>query len=91
MSTPDIKSINDTITTICAKHGIMAQTRTTGNGTTTRYVDMPGRTVNRVAAAAEITEAAKTERAAKRGAEAMIYTMAAQIVMKVRPSKKAAK
>ena len=89
MDTPDIKSITANITAICAKHGIMAQTRTTGNGTTTRYVDMPGRTVDRVAAAAEITEAAMAERAAKRGAEAMVYTMAAQIVTRVRAPKAA--
>ena len=91
MSTPDIKSINDTITTICATHGIAVQRRVTGEGTKVRYVDMPGRTVDRAAAAAEMITAASNMRSVNRGAEAMIYTMAAQIVTKVRPSKKAAK
>lgn len=91
MSTPDMKIVNDTIATICDTHGIMVQNRVTGTGTVTRYVDRPGRVTDREAAARDMKTAAEEMRKTGKGAEAMMFTMASEIVTKVRPSKKAAK
>jgi hypothetical protein len=80
--TPDTQAINSNITAICYTFGIAVQSRVTGEGTKTRYVNMPGRTVDRKMASEAIKAIATEMRRANMGAEAMIYTMAAEIVAK---------
>lgn len=83
MNTPDIKSINANIDSICATCGIAVQRRVTGEGTKVRYVNMPGKTVDREAAKQALKAMARHETDNKRGAEALIYILASEIVGKV--------
>lgn len=84
--TPDTKAINADIKKICAEFGIDAQVK----GSEVRYVDKPGKTVDRDGASKALKAAAAEQRKAKKGAEAMLYTLAAELVKKAAKAGKAA-
>lgn len=76
----DTKAIDQKIITKCYEHGVIAQGRRVNGTWTLRYLNRPGTTADRDGASKALKQMAAEEKAAGRGAESMIYTLASEIV-----------